>query len=299
MQGKERKMNKVQHQLKYRFQQLAADKSGAGAVHKLYIYDEIRAVGPFNWDTWDFDESETSAKFFRDRLNEIPDGEEIELHVNSAGGEVGEGVTIYNLLREKSRAGSRIVGYVDGMAYSVAMDIVMACDEIHMGQGTSMFLHNPWTCAQGNAEQLRNIADQLDGLAAASLQLYVDRAQGKASEEDVKNMMDKETLLDPASCLAYGFCDVVDSFQTKDERADPEDPEDTDPEDPEDTDSEDPDATDPEDPEYTDNAAKQLKRLNTSNREVLKMLQSIKDRKEKTVNLKATLTAAIGRVGSK
>ena len=207
-------------------------------------------------------------------------------------------MTIYNLLREKSRAGSRIVGYVDGMAYSVAMDIVMACDEIHMGQGTSMFLHNPWTCAQGNAEQLRNIADQLDGLAAASLQLYVDRAQGKASEEDVKNMMDKDTLLDPASCLAYGFCDVVDSFQTKDEPADPEDPEDTDPEDPEDTDSEDPDAADPEDPEETGNATKQLKRLNASNREVLKMLQSIKDRK-KTVNLKATLTAAIGRVGSK
>ena len=111
-------------------------------------------------------------------------------------------------------------------------------------------------------------------------------------------MMDKDTLLDPASCLAYGFCDVVDSFQTKDEPADPEDPEDTDPEDPEDTDSEDPDAADPEDPEETGNATKQLKRLNASNREVLKMLQSIKDRK-KTVNLKATLTAAIGRVGSK
>ena len=285
-------MNKVQHQLKYRFQQLAADKNGAGAAHKLYIYDEIRAVGPFNWETWDFDESETSAKFFRDRLEEIPDGEEIELHVNSVGGEVGEGVTIYNLLREKSRAGSRIVGYVDGMAYSVAMDIVMACDEIHMGQGTSMFLHNPWTCAQGNAEQLRNIADQLDGMAAASLQLYVDRAQGKASEEDVKAMMDKETLLDPASCLAYGFCDIVDSFQAKDE---PEDPEDTDPKDP---DAADPDAADPEGPEDTDDAAKQLKRLNASNREVLKMLQSIKDRREKPVNLKATLTAAIGRVVS-
>lgn len=286
-------MNKAQHQLKYRFQQSAGDKAGTSVVHKLYIYDEIRARGDFNWDTWDFDQSETSAKYFRDRLDEIPDGEEIELHVNSAGGEVGEGVTIYNLLRQKSGAGSRIVGYVDGMAYSVAMDIIMACDEIHMGQGTSMFLHNPWTCAQGNAAQLRAIADQMDALAEASCQLYVDRAQGKASAEDVKAMMDKETLLDPQSCLNFGFCDVVDTFQAKDDDADPDDGA----ADPDDGAGDDPAAgTDPND---DDDAAKQLARLQASTREVVKMLQGIKDRREKPVNLKATLTAAIGRVGSK
>lgn len=202
-------------------------------------------------------------------------------------------MTIYNLLRQKSGAGSRIVGYVDGMAYSVAMDIIMACDEIHMGQGTSMFLHNPWTCAQGNAAQLRAIADQMDALAEASCQLYVDRAQGKASAEDVKAMMDKETLLDPQSCLNFGFCDVVDTFQAKDDDADPDDGA----ADPDDGAGDDPAAgTDPND---DDDAAKQLARLQASTREVVKMLQGIKDRREKPVNLKATLTAAIGRVGSK
>lgn len=202
-------------------------------------------------------------------------------------------MTIYNLLRQKSGAGSRIVGYVDGMAYSVAMNIIMACDEIHMGQGTSMFLHNPWTCAQGNAAQLRAIADQMDALAEASCQLYVDRAQGKASAEDVKAMMDKETLLDPQSCLNFGFCDVVDTFQAKDDDADPDDGA----ADPDDGAGDDPAAgTDPND---DDDAAKQLARLQASTREVVKMLQGIKDRREKPVNLKATLTAAIGRVGSK
>lgn len=263
-------------------------------------------MGDFNWETWDFDESETSAKYFRDRLDEIPDGDEIELHVNSAGGEVGEGVTIYNLLRQKSGNGSRIVGYVDGMAYSVAMDIIMACDEIHMGQGTSMFLHNPWTCAQGNAAQLRAIADQMDALAEASCQLYVDRAQGKATAEDVKAMMDKETLLDPQSCLSYGFCDIVDTFQAKqDDAGEPNDPEDPDDGAGDGADDDD-ETTDPgtgDDPaagtDPDDDGAKQLARLQASTREVMKMLQSISDRREKPVNLKATLTAAIGRVGSK
>lgn len=179
-----------------------------GRAHKLYVYDEVRAEGKFNWSTWDYEESETSAKYFRDQLDAIPDGEAIELHVNSAGGEVGEGVTIYNLLRQKSNAGSRLVGYVDGMAYSVAMDIIMACDEIHMGLGTSMFLHNPWAYACGNADQLRSMADQLDALADASRQLYLSRAKS-LTEEELRQMMQKETMLAPDACLNYGFCDFV------------------------------------------------------------------------------------------
>lgn len=198
-------MKKAQHKTRFRFEQMAA---GPGQAHKLYVYDEVRAEGKFNWSTWDYEESETSAKYFRDQLDAIPDGEPIELHVNSAGGEVGEGVTIYNLLRQKSNAGSRLVGYVDGMAYSVAMDIIMACDEIHMGLGTSMFLHNPWAYASGNADQLRSMADQLDALADASRQLYLSRSRN-LTEEELREMMQKETMLAPDACLNYGFCDFV------------------------------------------------------------------------------------------
>ena len=202
---KEEKMKEAQHKTRFRFEQMA---DSSGRVHKLYVYDEVRAEGKFNWNTWDYEESETSAKYFRNQLDAIPDGETIELHVNSAGGEVGEGVTIYNLLRQKSNAGSRLVGYVDGMAYSVAMDIIMACDEIHMGLGTSMFLHNPWAYACGNADQLRSMADQLDALADASRQLYLSRSKN-LTEEELGQMMQKETMLAPDVCLSYGFCDFV------------------------------------------------------------------------------------------
>lgn len=205
----------MQHKTKFRFEQL----SGSTGVHKLYVYDDVRAQGEFDWSSWNYKESETSAKYFRDKLDAIPNGATIELHVNSAGGEVGEGVAIYNLLRQKAEAGCKVIGYVDGMAYSVAMDIIMACDEIHMGLGTSMFLHNPWTYAQGNADQLRAMADQLDALGDASAQLYMSRAKN-LTEEELRQMMKKETMLAPDTCLEYGFCDFVGEQKT----CEPDDP---------------------------------------------------------------------------
>lgn len=255
---KEEKM--LQHKTKYRFEQLA---NGSAVVHKLYIYDEVRAQGEFDWNTWDYKESETSAKYFRDQLDAIPSGETIELHVNSVGGEVGEGVTIYNLLRQKAEAGSKLVGYVDGMAYSVAMVIIMACDEIHMGLGTSMFLHNPWTRAQGNADQLRSVADQLDALTDASVQLYMNRLKNM-SEEELRQMMKKETMLAPDTCLEYGFCDFVGEKK-------PDDPEPGEPK-PGNQEPDDPDNPEPDDPE---DKVKQLKKLLFQEQQINQMLRGI------------------------
>ena len=193
-----------------------------GTVHRIDLYDKVTKYGAFNWRDWDYEDSETSAKYFRDFLNDVPNGETIHLHINSQGGEVGEGVTIYNLLRQKSQAGSKIVGFVDGMAYSVAADIAMACDDLHMGLGTSMLLHYPWMMASGNAEKLREYADQLEALGEASVQLYMARAKN-LTEEELREMMRKETMMDPETCLKYGFCDVVDTYKAEDPEPAPAD----------------------------------------------------------------------------
>lgn len=245
--------------MKYSFRQ-EANASG-GNIHKLYIYDSIRALGDFDWREWKYEESETSAKYFRDRLDEIPNGETIELHVNSAGGEVGEGVTIFNLLKQKRDAGSTIIGYVDGMAYSVAMDIIMAATEIHMGLGTTMFLHNPWMLASGNAEQLRNYADQLDALALASQQLYLARSGGKIEQEELADLMNRETMLDPESCLKYGFCDMIDDFEATGIDNDPDD---------------DPDEDDLIDQKVQKRFEQELKDMLVRQQEINKMLLEIK-----------------------
>ena len=74
-------VEKTQNKTNYCFKQ-AADP----AVHLLYIYDDVSAYGEFDWKTWSYTESETSAKYFRDQLAAIPEDHTIELHINSNGG---------------------------------------------------------------------------------------------------------------------------------------------------------------------------------------------------------------------
>ncbi len=200
--------------LKYRFGE--TEQRADSKVHLMYFYDDIRARGDFDWKTWSWKQSETSAKYIRDELAKIPDTDALEVHINSRGGEVGEGVTIYNLLRQKAQRGCKVIGYVDGYAYSVAADIAMACDELHMGLGTTMLLHFPWMMAAGNAADLRSYADQLDAMGDAAVQLYLSRSGGKIEENELRIMMEKETVLSPDECLKYGFCECVDTYQAED-----------------------------------------------------------------------------------
>lgn len=187
-----------QLKMKYRFEQ-------QGNVHKLYVYDDVTACGSFNWETWEYDESETSANYFREQLGTIPESETIDLHVNSCGGEVKEGIAIYNMLKQHK---AYKTCYVDGFAYSIASVICMACDKIIMGLGTSMLIHNMSVATYGNAAQLRKMADDLDVLMESNRKIYMERAKG-LTEEQLADMMDKETFLTPEQCQEYGFCDEI------------------------------------------------------------------------------------------
>lgn len=189
---------------KFRFEQLAD-----GNVYKLYIYDDVTAHGDFNWETWEYDESETSANYFREQLKQIPDTGKIELHVNSNGGSVKEGVAIYNLLKQHK---AEKACFVDGFAYSIASVICMACDKITMGLGTSMLIHNMSMSVYGDAQMLRKCADDLDVLMESNRKIYMERAKN-LTEEQLKEMMDKETFLTPEQCLEYGFCDEIADYQ--------------------------------------------------------------------------------------
>lgn len=182
----------------YRFEQ-------KGTVHKLYIYDNVTAYGNFNWETWEYDESETSANYFRKQLEEIPEADTIELHINSNGGDVKEGIAIYNMLKQHK---AHKTCFVDGFAYSIASVICMACDRIIMGLGTSMLIHNMAAYVYGNATQLRKMADDLDVLMESNRKIYMERAKN-LTEEQLADMMDRETFLTPEQCLEYGFCDEV------------------------------------------------------------------------------------------
>lgn len=173
--------------------------------YQIYVYDDIQEQGKFDWNTWEYKESETSAKYFQTKLAEIPDDAEIELYFNSNGGSVKEGTAIYNQLK---RHKAHKTGYVDGVAHSIAFVMLQACDHRVMGEGTSALLHEMWVCVAGNAAQLRNEADQLDELMVASRKLFMLRAKN-ITEEELKTLMEKETMLTPDKALEYGFIDEI------------------------------------------------------------------------------------------
>lgn len=170
---------------------------------KLYIYDEITKSGDFNWETWSYDESETSAKYFRDQLEDAG-GKEIELHINSNGGDVMEANSIYSLLCQYD---GKITAYVDGMCYSAAVLILMAADERIMAKGSTMLIHNAWTVAIGNANELRKAADDLDALMNANRQVFLERIN--LSEEELISLMEEERILSPEEAVEMGFATKV------------------------------------------------------------------------------------------
>ena len=176
----------------------------------LYIYDDVTEYGEFNWSTWEYEDSETSAKYFAEKLEEIPDGQTIELHINSNGGSVKEGVAIYNLLKQKQ---NQKIGIVDGVAHSVAFLILQACDTRKMCLGTTALIHNMWLYCAGNATQLRKYADDLDDMMEANREVFLERAT--INESDLIDLMEKETYLTPNKALEYGLIDEIMGKQGK------------------------------------------------------------------------------------
>lgn len=182
-------------------------KQEAGSdIHKLYIYDDVSEYGTFDWWTWEYTESETSAEYFRKALAEIPNTATIELHINSYGGSVKEGIAIYNQLKQKKC--KEIIAYVDGLAYSIASVIMQAADQRIMGLGTSLLIHNMWMVVQGNANDLRKAADDLDVLMESNRQIYMERVN--ITEDELIELMNNETYLTPEKAVEMGFADEVD-----------------------------------------------------------------------------------------
>lgn len=197
---------------------LHIEPSQEAGIYDMYLYDDITAEGKFDWSTWTRLESETSAKYIRDQLAQIPKTATINLYINSNGGEVKEGVGIYNQLK---RHGAKVNGIVDGNCYSVAFLILQACDHRVMNLGTSALVHDMWTWIAGNAKELRAAADDLDKLMESNRQVFLDACGDKMTEEKLIELMEAETFLTPDECLEYGFIDEVN----KKASSDPSDPE--------------------------------------------------------------------------
>ena len=173
--------------------------------YELTKQDNIAEITIFGDITsWPWLESDVSAYRLSNQLSVLDDVDEIHVHINSYGGEVAEGLAIYNALRNHK---AKVKTYCDGFACSIASVIFMAGDERIMQESSMLMIHNAWTYADGNAAQLRKAADDLEKITQASIAAY--KANSTLSEEEIAALLDAETWLLPQEALDYGFATYV------------------------------------------------------------------------------------------
>ncbi|WP_052241529.1 head maturation protease, ClpP-related [Berryella intestinalis] len=168
---------------------------------EIVIYGDICS---YPWD-----ESDVSSWGLSQRLAALPDTvEEVTVRINSYGGEVAEGVAIYNALRACK---ARVTTVCDGFACSIASVIFMAGEERVMSDASLLMIHNASSWAGGDAPKLRKLADDLDTITGLSRGIYL--AATDLDEAELTRMMDDETWLTPEFCVEHGFATAVESSE--------------------------------------------------------------------------------------
>lgn len=144
-----------------------------------------------------------AADFIRD-LRNLGKVQNIKVRVNSPGGDVFDGVAIHNALK---RHEANVTVEVYGIAASIASIIAMAGNKVIMPENTWMFIHDPLAIVVGDADDMREMADALEKIAAGLIASYVAKT-GK-SEKDVKKWMSEDTWFTAAEALEAGLADEV------------------------------------------------------------------------------------------
>jgi ATP-dependent Clp protease protease subunit len=163
----------------------------------VYIFGDIVS--------WEFFENDVSSCTLAKQIEGL-DVDRINVYINSYGGEVAEGLAIYNQLR---RHKAKVVTYCDGFACSAASVVFMAGEERIMSDASLLWIHNAWTYAAGDANIMRKEADSLDTITAATMKAYL--AHVNLTEDELKAMMDAETWISAEDAAAMGFATSVEA----------------------------------------------------------------------------------------
>lgn len=125
---------------------------------------------------------------------------EVTVYINSPGGDMFEGIAIYNRLREHSQ---KVTTKVLGMAASAASIIYLAGTERQVASSAFLMIHNCWTFLSGNRHYLRDVSDDMEEFDAAMADLYAETSG--QTVEDMAELMDDETFIRGKRALDLGL----------------------------------------------------------------------------------------------
>lgn len=180
----------------------------------LYISGNITKGAQF-WGMTFKEETDVEYNDVAEALKDLPDEvSEIGVHINSYGGEVAEGVAIYNALRVHQ---AHVTTVCEGFACSIASVIFMAGDERVMRDSSLLMLHNASMPAYGDANDHRKAADDLDVITELSKTAYLSHATESLTREKLDEVMDAETWVTPEQALEWGLATEIDKPSESDE----------------------------------------------------------------------------------
>ncbi|ADK81110.1 head maturation protease, ClpP-related [Sediminispirochaeta smaragdinae] len=160
------------------------------------IFDEIGGWGVYAAD-------------FKRELEALAEGNsrDIVVNLNSPGGDVFEGIAIYNTI---SAYRSRVSVRITGVAASIASVIALSGSRRIMGEGSFFMIHNPYAVVMGEADVLRSRAQTLDKIALQMVGIY--ERHSSLSKDEIEKAMDEETWYGPDEAYAAGFADAIEDY---------------------------------------------------------------------------------------
>lgn len=172
-------------------------KQAADTAQEIFIFGDIG-------ESW-FGESIT-AKQFVDELAALDTALPLTIRINSIGGSVIDGLAIYNAIK---RHEGDVTVTIEGIAASIAGLIAMAGDTVEIAENARLMVHAPWGSTAGNAQKLRQYADQLDAWSESMCACYVAKT-GKPRDEMLALLKDgTDHWYSADEALAEGFADTV------------------------------------------------------------------------------------------
>lgn len=186
--------------------QFSADLHIMGDIRRGSIWDSFDKTGAST-------ERKTESLDVVKALADMPKSvQHINVHINSYGGEVAEGLAIYNALKSHP---AQVTTYCEGFACSIASVVFMAGDERIMRDSSMLMIHNPSNYARGTSDELRKAADDLDVIRETSIAAYMSHAT--CGREELITLMDAETWLTPERSVELGLATATESDEDESE----------------------------------------------------------------------------------
>lgn len=154
---------------------------------------DVYMYGTISDDKWD--DSDFVPDDMWKNLEDLGDGDVLNLYINSPGGSVFAMSAMVSMMKRAQQRGVTINSYVDGVAASAASVLALAADSVTMYSNSILMIHKPWTMAVGNADDLVKEAETLEQIENATM-MPIYKGKAKVDDDELKALVKAESWLD-------------------------------------------------------------------------------------------------------